>query len=118
MKCYPSHEILEASLFASLKGQFDSLKFVPCAGCVDALAEEKALLYCFWLVHRPPDETLLQLALRCLDAMAENPATSWSACAQAGALYLMTYLLQANQPPPTQQVSLLCICFICLDLYL
>ena len=75
------------------------------AGCVDALAEDKALLYCFWLVHRPPTETLLQLALKGLEAMSENPAAAWSACTQAGALYLMTYLLQPEAPPPTQKVT-------------
>ncbi|KAK9822709.1 hypothetical protein WJX81_005943 [Elliptochloris bilobata] len=66
------------------------------AGCVDALAEERALLLALWAVHRPPSPTARLLALRLLHAVAATPAAAWAAAAHAGALYLLAALL----PPP------------------
>ena len=66
------------------------------AGCVEALAEERAVLLALWVVHRPPSATCRLLALRLLHALAPAPAAAWAAAAHAGALYLLAALL----PPP------------------
>jgi hypothetical protein len=63
------------------------------AGCVEALAEERALLAAFWTVHRPPSGVALALALRLLHALGASPAAAWAAAAQGGALYLLSHLL-------------------------
>ena len=68
------------------------------AGCVDALADERALLLCYWLVHRPPGPSQLLLALRLLHALAVTPPAAWAAAAQGGVVYLLTVLLPANPP--------------------
>lgn len=65
-------------------------------GCVEALAEERALLLALWTVHRPPSPTARMLALRLLHALAATPAAAWAAAAHAGALFLLAALL----PPP------------------
>ena len=67
-------------------------------GCVEALAEERALLLCYWLVHRPPGPTPLLLALRLLHALAITPPAAWAAAAQGGVVYLLTLLLPATPP--------------------
>ena len=77
-----------------------------CAGCVEALANERALLLAFWVVHRPPSATALALALRLLHALASTPAAAWSAAAQGGAVYLLTALLPTAPPSATELVSL------------
>ena len=74
------------------------------AGCIEALAEERALILALWLVHRPPSQTLLQLALRLLHALAPTPAAAWAACAQGGAVYLLTHLLPTSPTPPADKV--------------
>jgi hypothetical protein len=63
------------------------------AGCVEALANERALLLAFWTVHRPPSATALALALRLLHALASTPAAAWSAAAHGGTVYLLTVLI-------------------------
>ena len=75
------------------------------AGCVEALAEAQATMLSLWLVHRPPSQTLLQLALRLLHPLSQTPATAWAACAQGGAVYLMTQLLPVTSAPPTEKVG-------------
>ena len=75
------------------------------AGCIEALAEERALILALWLVHRPPSQTLLQLALRLLHALAPTPAAAWAACAQGGAVYLLTHLLPTSPTPPADKVG-------------
>ena len=45
------------------------------AGCVEALAEPRALRDAFWTLHRPPSEAAAGLALRCAEASA-----SWHSC--------------------------------------
>ena len=65
-------------------------------GCVEALAEERALLLALWAVHRPPSPTARMLALRLLHALAATPAAAWASAAHAGALFLLAALL----PPP------------------
>ena len=74
------------------------------AGCVEALAEERALLLCYWLVHRPPGPSQLLLALRLLHALAITPPAAWAAAAQAGVVYLLTVLLPAKPPTPAFKV--------------
>lgn len=76
------------------------------AGCVEALAEERALLLCYWLVHRPPGPSQLLLALRLLHALAITPPAAWAAAAQAGVVYLLTVLLPAKPPTPAFKVRL------------
>ena len=78
----------------------------PFVGCVEALAEERTLALALWLVHRPPSQTVLQLALRLLHALALTPAAAWAAAAQGGAVYLLTLLLPTVQPSPTEKVGL------------
>lgn len=68
------------------------------AGCVEALAEERALLLCYWLVHRPPGPPHLLLALRLLHALAGTPPAAWAATAQGGVVYLLALLLPADPP--------------------
>ncbi len=76
------------------------------AGCVEALAEERALLLCHWLVHRPPaDPAALGLTLRLLHALAPFPAAAWAAAAQGGALYLLTLLLPPQELSSQEKVS-------------
>ena len=76
------------------------------AGCVEALAEERALLLCHWLVHRPPaDPVALGLTLRLLHALAPFPAAAWAAAAQGGALYLLTLLLPPQELSSQEKVS-------------
>ncbi|KAL0040215.1 hypothetical protein WJX77_000548 [Trebouxia sp. C0004] len=70
------------------------------AGCVEALAEERALLLCYWLVHQPPGPTPLLLALRLLHALAITPPAAWAAAAQGGVVYLLTVLLPAKPAAP------------------
>lgn len=79
---------------------------VHLVGCVDALAEAQATMLSLWLVHRTPNQTLLQLALRLLHPLSQTPACAWAACAQGGAVYLMTQLLPVVQAPPTEKVVL------------
>lgn len=74
------------------------------AGCVEALAEERALLLCYWLLHRPPGPPHLLLALRLLHALAITPPAAWAAAAQAGVVYLLTVLLPSNPPAPPFKV--------------
>ena len=74
------------------------------AGCVEALAEERALLLCYWLLHRPPGPPHLLLALRLLHALAITPPAAWAAAAQAGVVYLLTVLLPSNPPVPPFKV--------------
>lgn len=74
------------------------------AGCVEALAEERALLLCYWLVHRPPGPTPLLLALRLLHALAIAPPAAWAAAAQGGVVYLLTVLLPAKPATPEFKV--------------
>ena len=78
------------------------------AGCVEALAEERALVLCYWVVHRPPGPTPLLLALRLLHALAITPPAAWAAAAQGGVVYLLTVLLPATPPTPAFKVSLCC----------
>ncbi len=73
-------------------------------GCVEALAEERALLLCYWLVHRPPGPTPLLLALRLLHALAITPPAAWAAAAQGGVVYLLTVLLPAKPATPEFKV--------------
>ncbi len=73
-------------------------------GCVEALAEERALLLCYWLVHRPPGPTPLLLALRLLHALAITPPAAWAAAAQGGVVYLLTVLLPAKPATPDLKV--------------
>jgi hypothetical protein len=73
-------------------------------GCVEALAEERALLLCYWLVHRPPGPTPLLLALRLLHALAITPPAAWAAAAQGGLVYLLTVLLPATPATPEFKV--------------
>lgn len=75
------------------------------AGCVEALAEEKALMLALWLVHRPGSHTLVQLSLRLLHALAQSPAAAWAACSQGGAVYLLTRLLPTTPTPPAEKVT-------------
>jgi len=74
------------------------------AGCVEALAEERALLLCYWLVHRPPGPTPLLLALRLLHDLAIAPPAAWAAAAQGGVVYLLTVLLPAKPATPEFKV--------------
>lgn len=67
-----------------------------CAGCVEALAEERAVLFALWLVHRPPSPTVQMLALRLLHALSGTAAAAWAAAAHAGYLYLLCVLLQTQ----------------------
>ena len=78
------------------------------AGCVEALAEERALVLCYWVVHRPPGPTPLLLALRLLHALAITTPAAWAAAAQGGVVYLLTVLLPATPPTPAFKVSLCC----------
>ena len=82
--------------------QFEMFMFV--VGCVEALAEERALLLCYWLVHRPPGPTPLLLALRLLHALAITPPAAWAAAAQGGVVYLLTVLLPAKPATPDLKV--------------
>ncbi|KAK9807966.1 hypothetical protein WJX73_008492 [Symbiochloris irregularis] len=66
------------------------------AGCVEALAEERAVLFALWLVHRPPTPTVQMLALRLLHALAGTAAAAWAAAAHAGYLYLLCVLLHTQ----------------------
>lgn len=75
------------------------------AGCVEALAEERALLLCYWLVHRPPGPPQLLLALRLLHALASSPPAAWAAAAQGGVVYLLALLLPADPPLPPFKVG-------------
>lgn len=75
------------------------------AGCVEALAEERALLLCYWLVHRPPRLPHLLLALRLLHTLAATPPAAWAAAAQAGVVYLLALLLPADPPLPPFKVE-------------
>ena len=75
------------------------------AGAVEALAEERALLLCYWLVHRPPGAPQLLLALRLLHALAGTPPAAWAAAAQAGVVYLLAVLLPADPPLPPFKVE-------------
>ena len=77
-----------------------------CAGCVEALSRDRALLLAFWTVHRPPSSTALLLALRLLHALAPAPPAAWAAAAQGGALYLLTALLPVTPAPAHEAVSL------------
>ena len=73
---------------------------------MEALAEERALLLCHWLVHRPPaDPAALGLTLRLLHALAPFPAAAWAAAAQGGALYLLTLLLPPQELSSQEKVS-------------
>ena len=73
---------------------------------MEALAEERALLLCHWLVHRPPaDPVALGLTLRLLHALAPFPAAAWAAAAQGGALYLLTLLLPPQELSSQEKVS-------------
>ena len=78
------------------------------AGCVDALAEERTLLLCYFIIHRPPGPTPLLLALRLLHALAVTPPGAWAAAAQGGAVYLLTVLLPAAAPDDTFKVPHVC----------
>lgn len=78
------------------------------AGCVDALAEERALQLCYWLVHRPPGPPHLLLALRLLHALAITPPAAWAAAAQGGVVYLLTVLLPSSPPTPSFKVRPRC----------
>ena len=71
---------------------------------MEALAEERALLLCYWLVHRPPGPTPLLLALRLLHALAITPPAAWAAAAQGGVVYLLTVLLPAKPANPEFKV--------------
>lgn len=66
------------------------------AGCVEALAEVRAVLFSLWLVHRPPSSTVQMLALRLLHALAGTPAAAWAAATHAGTVFLLTVLLPAH----------------------
>ena len=74
------------------------------AGCIEALAEERALLLCYWLVHRPPGPPHLLLALRLLHALAITPPAAWAAAAQGGVVYLLAVLLPSNPSIPPFKV--------------
>lgn len=72
---------------------------------MEALAEEKALILALWLIHRPPTQTLLQLGLRLLHALAVTPPAAWAGCAQGGAIYLLTHLLPTIPTPAADKVA-------------
>lgn len=74
------------------------------AGCVEALAEERTLLLCYFIVHRPPGPSALMLALRLLHALAVTPPAAWAAAAQAGVVYLLTQLLPVTAPAAVYKV--------------
>lgn len=78
---------------------------VWCAGCVEVLAEPRALMAAFWTVHRPPSEAAAALALRLLHSLAPTPAAAWAAAAQGGALYLLSTLLPTQPPDEARQVA-------------
>lgn len=83
------------------------------AGCVDALAEERTLLLCYFIIHRPPGATPLLLALRLLHALAVTPPGAWAAAAQRGAVYLLTVLLPAAAPAAAFKVPHVCCAVLC-----
>lgn len=84
-----------------------------CAGCVEALSRDRALLLAFWTVHRPPSSTALLLALRLLHALAPAPPAAWAAAAQGGALFLLPALLPVTPAPAHEAVSLLMPLHLC-----
>lgn len=76
------------------------------AGCVEALAEPRALRDAFWTVHRPPSEAAAGLALRLLHGLAATPAAAWAAAGQGGAIYALAVLLPTAAPDEARRVSL------------
>lgn len=68
------------------------------------MADERALILALWLIHRPSSQVLLQLALRLVHALAVTPAAAWAACAQAGAVYMLTHLFPVTPTPAVHKV--------------
>ena len=77
----------------------------PPPGCLEAIAEPRALQLAFWTLHRPPDASTLTLALRLLHALSPTPAAAWAAAAAAGALYSLSVLLPTAPPDEASRVS-------------
>jgi hypothetical protein len=74
-------------------------------GCVEALAEERAVGLALWHLHRPPSQAAATLSLRFLQALSATAAAAWGAAAQAGALYLLSRLLPTSAPADEDRVG-------------
>ena len=74
------------------------------AGCLEAVAEPRALQLAFWTLHRPPNSSTLTLALRLLHALSPTPAAAWAAAAAAGALFALSVLLPTAPPDEANRV--------------
>ena len=73
-------------------------------GCLEAIAEPRALQLAFWTLHRPPNASTLTLALRLLHALSPTPAAAWAAAAAAGALYSLSVLMPTAPPDEANRV--------------
>ena len=92
-RCWRSHVIYRVQAQGEGKPWTQLMHLMTSAGCLEALAEPRALQLAFHTLHRPPEAATLTLALRLLHALSPTPAAAWSAAAAGGALYALSVLL-------------------------
>ncbi|KFM22645.1 DnaJ-like protein subfamily C member 13 [Auxenochlorella protothecoides] len=66
------------------------------AGCVDALASDRATQLALWAAAAPPTPACRDTALRVLGALASAPVAAWAAATRGGALFLLSIVLDGG----------------------
>ena len=71
--------------------------------CMEALSNDKILVWLYLMVFRPPSKECLVLALDVLQGLAKTPVSSWSAATQAGGIYLLSLVLPQECEDPGEE---------------